>query len=137
MNFFIFGFVLSFANAFVKFLWIKECLDAKHLFQLLANLPVRGDVYYYCHVPLRLTCSHRHWFVHMGVSFYRHSSQKLVQANISFSLSWPAQTKPSTGTFSNPHKITYPYKQTFTFLCRSLHFFFSIHYFTSIQISYL
>ena len=54
-------------------------------------------------------------------SFYRHSSQKLVQANISFSLSWPAQTKPSTGTFSNPYKITYPYKQTFTFLYRSLH----------------
>ena len=49
----------------------------------------------------------------------------LVQADISFSLLWPIQTKPSTLTFSyhrhNTHKITCLYKQTFTFLCRSLH----------------
>ena len=49
----------------------------------------------------------------------------LVPADISFSLSCPIQTKPSTRTFSyhrnRPHKITCPYKQTFTFLCCSLH----------------
>ena len=48
----------------------------------------------------------------------------LVQAEISFSLSWPLQTKPFGQTFSyhrhNPHKVTRPYKQTFTFLFCSL-----------------
>ena len=49
----------------------------------------------------------------------------LVQVDISFSLSWPVQTKPCKQTFSyyrhNQQKITYPYKQTFTFLCCGLH----------------
>ena len=48
----------------------------------------------------------------------------LVQTDISFSLSWLVQTKSYTRTFSyhphNPHKITCPYIQTFTFLCNSL-----------------
>ena len=69
LYFFIFGFVLSFPNAFVKFSWIKECLNAKHLFQPLPNLPVRADVYYHSRMPLRLTCPYRHYFVHMDVSF--------------------------------------------------------------------
>ena len=49
----------------------------------------------------------------------------LVPADISFYLSRPIQTKPSIQMFSyqrhGPHKITCPYKQAFTFLCRSLH----------------
>ena len=48
----------------------------------------------------------------------------LAPADISFSLLQPVQTKPSTRMFSyhrhSPHKITCPYKQVFTFLCRSL-----------------
>ena len=48
-----------------------------------------------------------------------------IPADISFSLSWPVQTKPSTLMFSyhqhSPQKITCPYKQGFTFPCGSLH----------------
>ena len=119
--------MLSFPNAFVKFPWIKECLNAKHLFQTLANLPVRADVYYYGRMQLRLTCPHRHWFVHLGVFFFTVIARTslLVRAGISFSLWWPVQTKPNIRMFSyhrhNPQKITCPYKRTFTFLCHSLH----------------
>ena len=108
--------MLSFPNAFVKFPWIKECLNPKHLFQILANLAVRAEVYYYGRVQLRLTCPHRHWFVHLGVFFFIviACTSLLVWAGISFSLWWPVQTKPYTRTFSfhwhNPHKITCLYK---------------------------
>ena len=105
----------SFPNAFVKFPWIKECLNAKQLFQPLVNLLVLTGIYYNGCMPFRLTCPQT-LICSSGCFLFTviaHTSL-LVPTDISFSLPWPVQTKPSTQMFSyhqhSPHNITCPYK---------------------------
>ena len=46
--------MLSFLNAFIRFPWIKEFSNAKHLFKPPANLPEQADMYFF-RIAHRLT----------------------------------------------------------------------------------